>query len=180
MLKYGFVSEDWKIGKIWGYQKFQFRFMEMMIVKHFSLSRHSDLGQIINSPYISWRVADSTIFSQVLRKTNFTIQANHVVSRPIVRQKYQNFRLDNLQANLKIKEWDYQKTSSSFQKQPPEVQEMALLEISGLRPTTLLKKRLWRRCFPVNFLRTPFYIERVWWLLLIKVSWNRVMTFAKH
>ena len=169
MLKYDFVSEDWKIGKIWGYQKFQFRFMEMMIVKHFSLSRHSDLG-----------VADSTIFSQVLRKTNFTIQVNYEVSRPIVRQKYQNFRLDNLQANLKIKEWDYQKTSSSFQKQPPEVQEMVLLEISGLRPTTLLKKRLWRRCFPVNFLRTPFYIERLWWLLLIKVSWNRVMTFAKH
>ena len=76
MLKYGFASEDWKIGKIWGYQKFQFRFMEMMIVKHFSLSRHSDL-----------EVADSTIFSQVLRKTNFTIQANHEVSRPIVRQK---------------------------------------------------------------------------------------------
>ena len=28
----------------------------------------------------------------------------------------------------------------------------------GLRPTTLLKKRLWYRCFPVNFvkfLRTP-------------------------
>ena len=31
-----------------------------------------------------------------------------------------------------------------------------------LRPSTLLKKRLWHRCFPVNFvkfLRTPFYIE---------------------
>ena len=29
----------------------------------------------------------------------------------------------------------------------------------GLRPATLLKKRLWHRCFPVNFvkfLRTPF------------------------
>ena len=34
---------------------------------------------------------------------------------------------------------------------------------------TLLKKRLWHRCFPVNlvkFLRTPFYIEHLWWLLL--------------
>ena len=34
---------------------------------------------------------------------------------------------------------------------------------------SLLKKRLWHRCFPVNFvkfLRTPFYIEHLWWLLL--------------
>ena len=31
-----------------------------------------------------------------------------------------------------------------------------------LRPATLLKKRLWHRCFPVNFvkfLRTPFFTE---------------------
>ena len=37
------------------------------------------------------------------------------------------------------------------------------------RPATLLKKRLWHRRFPVNFvkfLRTPFYIEHLWWLLL--------------
>ena len=33
----------------------------------------------------------------------------------------------------------------------------------------LLKKRLWHRCFPVNFakfLRTPFFTEYLWWLLL--------------
>ena len=32
--------------------------------------------------------------------------------------------------------------------------------LASLRATTLLKKRLWHRCFPVNFvkfLRTPFY-----------------------
>ena len=36
-------------------------------------------------------------------------------------------------------------------------------------PATLLKKRLWQRCFPVNFakfLRTPFLKEHLWWLLL--------------
>ena len=36
-------------------------------------------------------------------------------------------------------------------------------------PTTSLKKRLSHRCFPVNFvkfLRTPFLIEHLWWLLL--------------
>ena len=39
------------------------------------------------------------------------------------------------------------------------------------RLATLLKKRLWHRCFPVNFanfLRTSFFIEHLWWLLLIK------------
>ena len=39
----------------------------------------------------------------------------------------------------------------------------------GLRPATLLKKRLWHRCFPVNFvkfLRTPFLKNTSGWLLL--------------
>ena len=39
---------------------------------------------------------------------------------------------------------------------------------SSLRPATLLKKRLWHRCFPVNFakfLRTTFFIEHLCWLL---------------
>ena len=34
---------------------------------------------------------------------------------------------------------------------------------------TLLKKRLWHRCFPVNlakFPRTRFFTEHLWWLLL--------------
>ena len=37
------------------------------------------------------------------------------------------------------------------------------------RPATLLKNRLCHRCFPVNFvkfLRTPFFIAHLWWLLL--------------
>ena len=41
---------------------------------------------------------------------------------------------------------------------------------SGTRPATLLKKRLWHWCFPVNFakfLRTPFLTKYLWWLLLI-------------
>ena len=42
-------------------------------------------------------------------------------------------------------------------------------KVAGLRPATLLKKRLWHRCFPVKnveFLRTPFFIESLRWLLL--------------
>ena len=42
-------------------------------------------------------------------------------------------------------------------------------KVAGLRPTTLSKKRLWHRCFLVNFakfLRAPFFIEHLWLLLL--------------
>ena len=38
-----------------------------------------------------------------------------------------------------------------------------------VRPATLLKNRLWHSCFPENFakfLRTPFLIENLRWLLL--------------
>ena len=48
-------------------------------------------------------------------------------------------------------------------------QSLFFNKVAGLRPATLLKKRLWHRCFPVNFvkfLRTPFYIEHLWRLLL--------------
>ena len=53
--------------------------------------------------------------------------------------------------------------------------EKVFLEISRscLRPATLLKKRLWHKCFPVSFaklLRTPFLIEHLRWLLLFRIS----------
>ena len=38
-------------------------------------------------------------------------------------------------------------------------QSLFFNKVAGLRPATLLKKRLWHSCFPVNFvkfLRTPF------------------------
>ena len=38
-------------------------------------------------------------------------------------------------------------------------QSVVFSKVAGLKPATLLKKRLWHRCFPVNFeksLRTPF------------------------
>ena len=40
---------------------------------------------------------------------------------------------------------------------------------TSTRPATVVKRRLWRRCFPANFvkfLRKPFFIEHIWWLLL--------------
>ena len=57
------------------------------------------------------------------------------------------------------------------------------------RPGTLLKKRLWHRCFPVNFvtfLRTPFFVEHPWWLLLyqqgylMQTSSKRLEIYEKY
>ena len=42
-------------------------------------------------------------------------------------------------------------------------------KVTDLRPATLLKKRLWHRCFPMNFAkftRTLFFTEHLRWLLL--------------
>ena len=41
-------------------------------------------------------------------------------------------------------------------------QSLFFNKVAGLRPATLLKKRHWHRCFPVNFakfLRTPLFTE---------------------
>ena len=51
----------------------------------------------------------------------------------------------------------------------------------GLRPANLLKKRLWHRCFPVNFtkfLRTPFLQNTSGRLLLFIVQWPYRMTLT--
>ena len=45
-------------------------------------------------------------------------------------------------------------------------QSLFLNKVTGLSPATLLKKRLWCRCFLVNFakfIRTPFLTEHLWW-----------------
>ena len=42
-------------------------------------------------------------------------------------------------------------------------------ENTWARVSFLISCRLWHRCFPVNFakfLRTPFFMEHLWWLLL--------------
>ena len=44
-------------------------------------------------------------------------------------------------------------------------QSLFLSKVAGLRPVTLLKKRLWHRYFPANFakfLKTPFFTEHGW------------------
>ena len=52
------------------------------------------------------------------------------------------------------------------------VPESLFNKVAGLRPATLLKKRLWRKCFSVNFakfLRTPLLQNMSEWLLLTKL-----------
>ena len=49
-----------------------------------------------------------------------------------------------------------------------QCQSLVFNKKAGLRPATLLKKKLWHRCFPENFAKfvsTPFLTEHFWWLL---------------
>ena len=49
-------------------------------------------------------------------------------------------------------------------------QSLFFNKVAGLRPATLLKKRLWHRCFPVNFAkfqRAPFLQNTSGRLLLL-------------
>ena len=51
-------------------------------------------------------------------------------------------------------------------------QSLFFNKVAGLKPATLLKKRLWHWCFPVNFvkfLRTPFS-QNTSWRQLLKVE----------
>ena len=60
-------------------------------------------------------------------------------------------------------------------------QSLFLNKVAALRPATLFQKRLWHRCFPVNFtkfLRTSFLKEHLWWLLL--VFQNFEISTGKH
>ena len=56
-------------------------------------------------------------------------------------------------------------------------------KVAGLEPATLLKKRLWYKCFPVNFakfLRTPFLQNTYGQLLLIFYFFlSNTFAFAK-
>ena len=60
-------------------------------------------------------------------------------------------------------------------------QSLFFSKVAGLRPATLFKKRLWHRCFPVNFpkfLRTPFFTESVWTTASMKHTEDRYLLFV--
>ena len=53
-------------------------------------------------------------------------------------------------------------------------------KIAGLSPATLLKKRLWHKCFPVNFekfIRIPFLTEHLGLWLFKCSKTNRKLYF---
>ena len=57
-------------------------------------------------------------------------------------------------------------------------QSLFFNKVTGLRPATLLKKRLWYRCFSVNFakvLRTTF-LQNTSGRLLLAFQWNSNIT----
>ena len=98
-----------------------------------------------------------------------------------------NFVLDTFHAvNMIV-------SSEAYQKQPPEVfsKKRCFKKFCEIHrktpvpesffnklpapPATLLKKKPWHQCLPVNFakfLRRPFLTEHLQWLFLRKVSWN--------
>ena len=54
-------------------------------------------------------------------------------------------------------------------------QSLFLNKVEGLSPSTLSKKWLWHRCFPVNFakfLRTPFLQNTSGRLVLLVKDWD--------
>ena len=63
-----------------------------------------------------------------------------------------------------LKRWIWCRTQNSVKfLKTPFVHKTSLSDC--LRPATLFKKRLWHRCFPVNFakfLRTPLFTEHLW------------------
>ena len=62
--------------------------------------------------------------------------------------------------------------------------------IAVLKSATLLKKRLWHRCFPMNFAKISkniFFMEHLWWLLLnifsvwtTKITWRMSVSFIHN
>ena len=76
---------------------------------------------------------------------------------------------------LKRRSWNFHKI---HRKTP--VPESLFSKVAGLRTATSLKKRLWHRWFPANFvkfLRTPFFTEHLCWQLLNSATRNIKMTF---
>ena len=72
------------------------------------------------------------------------------------------------QTNFKIKKKSVLRNVAKFTGRHL-CQSLFFNQVAGLRPATLLKKRLWHRCFPVNFtkfLRTPILTEHLCWLIL--------------
>ena len=103
------------------------------------------------------RIQKSRKVKFIFRKKNHQYLAEKVSQKTLNRQKY--FQIEPTFIEMYILK------SLEVRLQIPDAEA----NTRGLRPATLLKKRLQHRCFPVNFanfLRTPFFAEHIQWLLL--------------
>ena len=74
------------------------------------------------------------------------------------------------------------KTSTKFTGKH-QCQSLFFNKVAGLRSVTLLKKRLWHKCLPVNFvkfLRTPFLQNTSGWLLLDVMSYDGITIYENN
>ena len=49
-------------------------------------------------------------------------------------------------------------------------------KVAGLRPAILLKKRLWHRCFPMNFAKFLRTYRNLWWLHTVHIKDRWIIT----
>ena len=135
-----------------------------------------------------WHCAANVIFSNQPVIENISSHVFTSISikvwfkaRPIHRFTYRNTRRITLKARAYLLRWD---TITKLNHVEMETEGLyntkfgtewywsgaiATYRSSRLRPATLLKKKLWHRYFPVNFVKfliTSFYINHLWWLLL--------------
>ena len=113
-----------------------------------------------------------------------TISLNNEMNRLVSKGTSNTYLKVPFEKNWRFQNSDFLSLLRNFRSSRPEVfcQKFVLRNFTkftgkhmcqvlrpGLRPATLLKKRLWHRCFTVNFvkfLRTPFFKEHLWWMLL--------------
>ena len=109
-------------------------------------------------------------------KNNY--QSNEVVSKTLFATKFRSSRSEVFCKKVVLR--NFAKFTGKHL-----CQSLFFNKVAGLRPVTLLKKRLWHRYFPVNFpkfLRTPLFIEHIWWLLLEvnKLQWQLQTHKTEH
>ena len=82
-------------------------------------------------------------------------------------QKWTKFELEAVVQRCSVKKLFLEILQNSQENTCARASFLIRLQVAS---ATLLKKRPWHRCFPVNFaefLRTPFFTEHLWWLLLL-------------
>ena len=133
-----------------------------------SRSTLTKLGALLNVCLLAW---DIDVFWIIMWRVNAKQRGK---IRYCILVKIYIFSCDNMAFLCGISLLPEKKSAFLFNPAEAIVQKCSVqkvfLEISQNSHATLLEKKLWRRCFPVNFmkfLRTPFLTEHLQWLLMI-------------